>query len=61
MRALEGETVSFVGLRAVILSRANGEGSFIVRESTSRQKAPSSSARFGMTRERLARSATLVG
>jgi hypothetical protein len=67
MRELEGDTVSFVGSRTVILSRAEGEGSFIVRESTSRFKAPSVraglalSARFEMTRERLAQSATLVG
>jgi hypothetical protein len=51
----------------IILSRADGEGSLIARECISRLRAPSVraglalSARFGMTRQRLARSATLVG
>src|SRR4029077_17309488 len=44
-------------IRIVILSRADGEGSLIARECISRLRAPSSSARFGMTRQRLARSA----
>jgi hypothetical protein len=54
-------------IRIVILSRADGEGSLIARECISRLRAPSVraglalSARFGMTRQRLARSATLVG
>ena len=54
-------------IRIVILSRADGEGSLIDRECISRLRAPSVraglalSARFGMTRQRLARSATLVG
>jgi glutamate synthase domain-containing protein 2 len=53
-------------IRIVILSRADGEGSLIARECTSRLRAPSVraglalSARFGMTRQRLAQSATLV-
>ena len=54
-------------IRIIILSRAGGEGSLIARECIFRLKAPSVraglalSARFGMTRQRLARSATLVG
>ena len=54
-------------IRIVILSRADGEGSLIARECISRLRAPSVraglalSARFGMTRQRLAKSATLVG
>jgi hypothetical protein len=54
-------------IRIVILSRADGEGSLIARECISRLRAPSVraglalSARFGMTRQRWARSATLVG
>ena len=54
-------------IRIVILSGADDEGSLIARECISRLRAPSVraglalSARFGMTRQRLARSATLVG
>jgi len=54
-------------IRIVILSRADGEGTLVARECISRLRAPSVraglalSARFGMTRQRLARSATLVG
>ena len=60
-------------IRIVILSRADNaspartEGSLTARECISRLRAPSVraglalSARFGMTRQRLARSATLVG
>jgi hypothetical protein len=54
-------------IRIVILSQADGEGSLIARECISRLRGPSVraglalSARFEMTRQRLARSATLVG